>query len=113
MELGQRIYNRMRNLGLTQVELAKKTGLTQQVISQYIRDRSRPGYNAIIGLMKGLEVESEWFFERADEEEPAPPAPAVGNASQARLTLKERLAQLEEQVEQLAGQINRDEGQEN
>ena len=57
MELGQRIYNRMRNLGLTQVELAKKTGLTQQVISQYIRDRSRPGYKAILGLMRGLEVE--------------------------------------------------------
>jgi transcriptional regulator with XRE-family HTH domain len=68
MELGKRIDHRLKALRLTQVELAQKSGLTQQVISQYIRGKSKPGYDAIVGLLKALEVNSAWFFE---ESEPA------------------------------------------
>lgn len=68
MELGKRIDHRLKELELTQVELARKSGLTQQVISQYIRGKSKPGYDAIVGLLKALEVNSAWFFE---ESEPA------------------------------------------
>ena len=96
MPLGERIYIRMKNLSLTQVELAKKTGLTQQVVSQYIRNRSRPGYNAIISLMKGLEVKSEWFFEGAEK-------PVLTTI---QLTQKERIAKLEMKINQLVLQTS-------
>jgi ABC-type transport system substrate-binding protein/transcriptional regulator with XRE-family HTH domain len=81
MELGQRIAHRMRELGLTQVELARKSGLTQQVISQYIRGRSKPGYNAIAALIRALEVNSTWFFEETETEdaESDEPPSAKGN----------------------------------
>ena len=62
MDLGTRIAYRLRELGLTQVELARKSGLTQQVISQYIRGKSKPGFDAVTALIDGLEVEPDWFF---------------------------------------------------
>lgn len=68
MKLGERIYNRMKNIGITQAQLSRKAGITQQAISRYICNRSKPGYNSIMGMMKGLEVESAWFFKQADEE---------------------------------------------
>ena len=63
MQLGEKIAQRMKALNLNQVKLAKRSGLTQQVISQYVRGRSKPGYNATIGLAVGLEVSPQWFFE--------------------------------------------------
>ena len=64
MEVGERIEHRMRALGLNQVTLAQRSGLTQQVISQYVRKRSKPGYDALIALAKGLDVPPGWFFEK-------------------------------------------------
>ena len=72
MELGKRIDRRMKELGLTQVKLAQKSGLTQQAISQYIRGKSKPGYDAIAALLKALEVNSAWFFEERELEELSP-----------------------------------------
>ena len=63
MEVGERIAKRMKELGLNQVTLGQKSGLTQQIISQYVRGRSKPGYNAIAALSRGLEVNPGWFFE--------------------------------------------------
>ncbi len=63
MKVGEKIAQRMQELNLNQVALAKRVGLTQQVISQYVRNKSKPGYNAIIGLSISLEVGPEWFFE--------------------------------------------------
>lgn len=100
MTLGQRIYNRMKNLNLTQAELSKKSDITQQVISCYIHNSSKPGYNSIIGLMKGLETKAEWFFEQTDEEEPKIPY------TQTHPKLKQRITQLEESIEQLLKQKN-------
>jgi peptide/nickel transport system substrate-binding protein len=70
MELGKRIADRMKRLGLTQVQLAKRTGLTQQAISQYIRGQVKPGYDNLVSLAQGLAVKPGWFFsedESADE----------------------------------------------
>ena len=63
MQLGEKIAERMKALNLNQVALAKRSGLTQQVISQYVRGRSKPGYNAIMALSVGMEVTPQWFFD--------------------------------------------------
>jgi ABC-type transport system substrate-binding protein len=63
MKLGYRIYTQMKALGLTQAELAEKSGLSQQIISNYINDKFKPGYDAILGLSGALEVDPAWFFD--------------------------------------------------
>lgn len=98
MRLGTRIADRMKELGLTQVGLARKSELTQQVISQYIRGKSLPGYKAIAALMAALEVTPEWFFD-ADECVARPNA----NSDLAKDVedLKQRTGNLEERVDDL------------
>ena len=66
--LGYRIYVRMKELRLTQAQLAEKAGLSQQIISNYINNKFKPGYEAILTLSKALEISPLWFF----DEEPVP-----------------------------------------
>ena len=68
MTLGYRIYVRMKELRLTQAQLAERSGLSQQIISNYINNKFKPGYEAILALSKALEISPVWFF----DEEPVP-----------------------------------------
>ena len=63
MKLGEKIAQRMKALNLNQVNLAKRSGLSQQAISQYVLDRAKPGYDGIVALSVGLEVKPQWLFE--------------------------------------------------
>jgi peptide/nickel transport system substrate-binding protein len=63
MELGERIARRMKELGQTQMEVARAAGLTQQAISQYVRGKFKPGYEALTALAPALKVDVTWFFE--------------------------------------------------
>ena len=69
MKLGYLIYIRMKELGLKQRQLAEKTGLSQQIISNYINNKFKPGYDAILALAKALDVEPNWFFDEFRKEE--------------------------------------------
>jgi len=53
----------MKELGLTQAQLARRSGLSQQIISNYINNKFKPGYDAIIALARALEVHPVWFFD--------------------------------------------------
>jgi len=59
----------MKELGLKQRQLAEKTGLSQQIISNYINNKFKPGYDAILALAKALDVEPNWFFDEFRKEE--------------------------------------------
>ena len=63
MTLGYRIYVRMKELRLTQAQLAERSGLSQQIISNYINNKFKPGYEAILALSKALEISPLWFFD--------------------------------------------------
>lgn len=72
MPLGERLAHRLEELGLTQRELARKTGFTQPAISKYIRGETLPGYNAIKALAEVLGVNPNWFFEEREPDKPPP-----------------------------------------
>ena len=63
MALGQRIRLRMAELDLTLGQLARKSGLSQHTISQYIQGKKKPDYDEIVALKKALEVDYTWLFE--------------------------------------------------
>ena len=75
MQLGQRIARRMKELGLTQMQLAKRSGIRQQTISQYIRGKFKPGFDAIFALSKALWVDPGWFFQTGEPATPVSPSP--------------------------------------
>jgi ABC-type transport system substrate-binding protein/lambda repressor-like predicted transcriptional regulator len=62
MQLGARIYRLLKEMGLTQKQLAEKTGLTPQAINNYVRSKGKPSYEAIVKLSEVLGVHPGWFF---------------------------------------------------
>jgi len=69
IKLGYRIYVQLRELGLTQAQLSELSGLSQQIISNYVNNKFKPGYDSIIALSQALKVTPAWFF---GEEEAVP-----------------------------------------
>lgn len=57
--LGQRISRLRKEKGFTQVNLAKKIGITQVLISDYERDRTRPHYEMIIRIAIALNTTTD------------------------------------------------------
>lgn len=57
--LGQRIARFRKERGFTQVEVAKKTGLSQVLVSDYERGRLRPNPDTIIKLAQVLLVTTD------------------------------------------------------
>lgn len=72
-----RIARLRKEKGLTQVELGKKTGLSQMLISDYERGRLRPNHVTIVKLAQALAVST-------DELLGVKPSPATEN----KLSLK-------------------------
>jgi ABC-type transport system substrate-binding protein len=72
MQFGRRIALRLKELGLTQGQLAEKTGVTQSVISKYVRGKTTPSYDAIVSLSKVLDVHPGWFFPESDSNKSSP-----------------------------------------
>ena len=66
MDIAEKITRRMKELNLNQAELAEKSGLTQQAISQYMRGKVKPGFDSIEALLEGLEVSANWLFKDND-----------------------------------------------
>jgi transcriptional regulator with XRE-family HTH domain len=58
-ELGLQIARLRKQKGYTQVELAKKMGITQVLISAYERGRIKPGYEIISSFAQALEVTTD------------------------------------------------------
>ena len=77
MSLGKQIEQKMKDLSLTQMKLAQKSGLTQQAISNMILEKSKPSYDAIVVLSKALQVTPLWFFEDSKLGESKPFRPGL------------------------------------
>ncbi len=56
---GQRLARIRKEKGFTQVELAKKMGIIQVLISDYERDKLRPYHETIANFAKALDVSAD------------------------------------------------------
>ena len=82
MQLGKRLAIRLKELGLTQRQVADKSGLTQPAISKYIRNQTKPSYQAIAKLSRILEVHPGWFFPEHETEGASPQRASTGLSRQ-------------------------------
>ena len=57
---GQRVKERRKEIGMSQVDLAKKSGLSQATISAIERDKNR-GSREIVAISKTLRCRPEWL----------------------------------------------------
>jgi len=59
LTLGERLMNIRKSKGMTQVELAKKIGTIQSLISDYERERLRPNPEMLARLAIALDVTTD------------------------------------------------------
>lgn len=71
MTLGKKIKLRRELLGLNQVELAERTGITQAYISRLERGLFNPTAPVIYRLAKGLKCSTDYLISDSDEKEKA------------------------------------------
>jgi len=72
VDFGSRLQQLRLAAGLTQAQLAQKSGLTQGAISRWEKGGREPGWSEAIALAAALGVTCEAFTQ-----EPAPSAPPV------------------------------------
>lgn len=61
-DFGARIRIMRKSLGLTQADLAKKIGVTKQVITNYELGLREPPFRNLIGLSRALNVTTDWLL---------------------------------------------------
>lgn len=63
MGIGYRIKEAREKLGMTQMELGKKVGVTGSAITNYEKETSHPKEQVIYNLMKVLNVDANYLFQ--------------------------------------------------
>ena len=66
MTISERIFERLRQLSLTQKEFAEKTGIQQSTISEWKKNKTNPSSDKILAICKTLDVSPEWLLSGVD-----------------------------------------------
>ncbi len=61
-QIRARLVEAIRNSGLTQTELAKRVGVIQQSIAQYLSGRAMPSIETFANLCAALEVDPAYIL---------------------------------------------------
>jgi transcriptional regulator with XRE-family HTH domain len=65
-QIGNRIERRMKELGLSQKELAERTGISAPAISRYIaNERPNPGAHELAAIARALDVTLSWLYDES------------------------------------------------
>lgn len=72
--LGERLKNRIRTLGLTDAEVARRAGLSETRFAHYVRDRREPDFGTFVRICRLLATTPDAllaFDETSDGDEAA------------------------------------------
>ncbi len=61
-QIGRRIYKKRKDLGLTQEELADRSGLSQSFLTCIERGEKGPGFDSIIRISRALETSTDYLL---------------------------------------------------
>ena len=69
MTISERIFERLRQLSMTQREFAEKAGIQQSTISEWKKNKTNPSSDKILAICKALDVSPEWLLSGVDPAE--------------------------------------------
>ena len=69
MTISERIFERLKQLSMTQRELADKAGIQQSTISEWKKNKTNPSSDKILAICKALDVSPEWLLSGVDPAE--------------------------------------------
>ena len=66
MTISERIFERLRQLSMTQKEFAESTGILQSTISEWKKNKTNPSSDKILTICTALDVTPEWLLSGVD-----------------------------------------------
>ncbi len=66
MTISERIFERLRQLSMTQKEFAERSGIQQSTISEWKKKKTNPSSDKILAICKTLDVSPEWLLSGVD-----------------------------------------------
>lgn len=69
MRFSTRLRNVLKEKGMTQTELSKRTGISKSVISEWLSDKYEPKQDKIYMVAEALSVSPSWLFGVSDNKE--------------------------------------------
>ncbi len=66
MTISERVFDRLRQLSMTQKEFARRTGILESTISEWKKNKTNPTSDKILAICKALDVSPEWLLSGVD-----------------------------------------------
>ena len=66
MTISERIFERLRQLSMTQKDFSASTGIQQSTISEWKKNKTNPSSDKILAICKALDVSPEWLLSGVD-----------------------------------------------
>ncbi len=66
MTISDRIFERIKQLSMTQKEFAKKADVKQSTISEWKKNKTNPSSDKILAICKTMDVSPEWLLSGID-----------------------------------------------
>lgn len=66
MTISERIFERIKQLSITQKEFAEAAGIQQSTISEWKKNKTNPSSDKILAICKALDVSPEWLLSGVD-----------------------------------------------
>ncbi len=66
MTISERVFERLRQLNMTQKEFSEKTGILPSTISEWKKNHTNPSSEKILNICKALDVTPEWLLSGID-----------------------------------------------
>ena len=69
MTISDRIFERLKQISITQKEFAAKAGIKESTISEWKKKRTNPSSDKILAICRALDVSPEWLLSGVDPAE--------------------------------------------
>lgn len=66
MTISERIFERLKQISMSQKEFAENTGILQSTISEWKKKKTNPSSDKILVICKVLDVTPEWLLSGVD-----------------------------------------------
>ena len=66
MTISERVFERLKQLSMTQKEFAEKAGIQQSTISEWKKNKTNPSSDKILAICKALDVTPQWLLSGVD-----------------------------------------------
>ena len=66
MTISERIFERLKQLSMTQKEFAETAGIQQSTISEWKKNKTNPSSDKILAICRALDVTPQWLLSGVD-----------------------------------------------